>query len=33
MKKLFLETIQLIDEVLRNSKAWHTRDAEVGGIW
>ncbi|XP_015166978.1 uncharacterized protein [Solanum tuberosum] len=30
MRKSFAESIQLLDEVSKNNRAWYTRDAEVG---
>ncbi|KAK4724114.1 hypothetical protein R3W88_026893 [Solanum pinnatisectum] len=32
MKKSFLEIMSMMDEVSKNKRAWHTRDAEVGDL-
>ncbi|XP_049360826.1 uncharacterized protein LOC125825538 [Solanum verrucosum] len=32
MRKPFAESMQLLDEVSKNNKAWYTRDAEVGEL-
>ncbi|XP_049364346.1 uncharacterized protein LOC125829127 [Solanum verrucosum] len=32
MRKSFAESIQLLDEVSKNNRAWYTRDAEVGEL-
>ncbi|KAH0633014.1 hypothetical protein KY284_035800 [Solanum tuberosum] len=32
MRKPYPEILQLMDEVSKNNRAWHTRDAEVGDL-
>ncbi|KAH0781469.1 hypothetical protein KY290_001067 [Solanum tuberosum] len=32
MRKPFLESMQLMDEVSKNNRAWYTRDVEVGNL-
>lgn len=32
MRKPFSESMQLMDEVSKNNKAWYTRDAELGDL-
>ena len=32
MRKPFAESMQLLDEVSKNNRAWYTRDAKVGEL-